>query len=481
MSLDIILSIGSPLRRFLAWSGILLLAYLAYFFIGGVLAFGINTTETVHQDIEYYSPKIGPDRVVLLEDRVQSGIARLDLIRQAETSIDIAYYTITQGVAAELYLSALLEAAERGVEVRILLDGIFHNMRRKLADYRHAMAVHPGIEIAVYEPFSPIHPWRIQNRLHDKIMLVDGNKLLIGGRNIGDRYYLADHAEPVFDRDVLLLHTSSGNPAESVLPQAEQYYHKLWQSRFVRQISPPRWRHHRQKAAEHITRQIDWLDQVRQSSDLLPSEPIDWKSCSLPTRKVTFLHNPLERMHKQPVIWSELTALASTANTRVYLQSPYIILDRAMLRLAPDLPTAPITMLTNSAASSPNLPALAGYLNSRDAVSAAADRLYEYHGAGSIHAKTYIIDDRLSLIGAFNLDPRSSFLSTESLVAIDSPELAAEILVSLDSLLASSARIDSDLTEVPSPDAPSYPEISRGRRLKIAAMRLLIYPFAYML
>src|SRR5690625_6412128 len=50
--------------------------------------------------------------------------------------------------------------------------------------------------------------------------------------------------------------------------------------------------------------------------------------------------------------------------------------------------------------------------------------LIEYEGPDSVHGKTYIFDQRLSMIGSFNLDARSSFLSTESMVVIDSPAFA---------------------------------------------------------
>ncbi|WP_256583504.1 phospholipase D-like domain-containing protein, partial [Pseudomonas sp. 2995-1] len=72
----------------------------------------------------------------------------------------------------------------------------------------------------------------------------------------------------------------------------------------------------------------------------------------------------------------------------------------------------------------PNVIAFSGYTNVREKVVDFSSSVLEYQGPDSVHAKTYIFDDRLSLIGSFNLDARSSFLSTETMVVIDSEEFA---------------------------------------------------------
>ncbi|HZJ76986.1 MAG TPA: phospholipase D-like domain-containing protein, partial [Oscillospiraceae bacterium] len=41
----------------------------------------------------------------------------------------------------------------------------------------------------------------------------------------------------------------------------------------------------------------------------------------------------------------------------------------------------------------------------------------------SIHSKAFVIDKEIAVIGSFNLDSRSAFLSTESMLVIHSPEL----------------------------------------------------------
>lgn len=81
-----------------------------------------------------------------------------------------------------------------------------------------------------------------------------------------------------------------------------------------------------------------------------------------------------------------------------------------------------ISMLTNSLGSTPNLPAYSGYMNHRKNIIDAGINVYEIQSEDSIHAKSFVIDDDLLLIGSFNLDSRSVNLSTESMVVIHSPE-----------------------------------------------------------
>nr|WGD96951.1 hypothetical protein P5627_13770 [Bacillus safensis] len=59
--------------------------------------------------------------------------------------IRLSYYSIQKGKTAEWVLGALIEAADRGVKVQLLLDGICHSLRGPLKDLRYAVANHPNM------------------------------------------------------------------------------------------------------------------------------------------------------------------------------------------------------------------------------------------------------------------------------------------------------------------------------------------------
>lgn len=62
------------------------------------------------------------DRVALVEYPAESFDARIHILDEAEERIDVSYYAMHMEESADLFLGALLEAADRGVHVRILVD-----------------------------------------------------------------------------------------------------------------------------------------------------------------------------------------------------------------------------------------------------------------------------------------------------------------------------------------------------------------------
>ncbi|MCD8511946.1 MAG: phospholipase D family protein [Bacillus sp. (in: Bacteria)] len=367
------------------------------------------------------------DRIVLIEDRVEAGVARVHLIENAEETIDLAYFTLHGGTATDILFSSLVDAADRGVQVRFLLDGIFHNLRGELRDIIFAYSYHPNIEIKFYEPLDLLRPWTWNNRLHDKMIMVDNELAMVGGRNIGDKYFAPTGYEGASnDRDLLVINTKAPEQDDSVLKDMENYFQMVWEHEFtsyaVEEMSSRQ--EQRGKGALDDLRELHHSIQMTHG-DFFHNE-IDWLSQSLPANQVTFIHNPIERFNKEPWVWQELTALMEQAEESIFIQSPYIIPSEKMMEyLDLEKVTAPhIAVLTNSLAASPNVLAFSGYSRYREKIVAAGIDVYEFQGpTKSLHAKTYVFDDRITAIGAFNLDPRSAFLSTEVMLVVDSEEL----------------------------------------------------------
>ena len=89
------------------------------------------------------------DRISLIESGEDGAKVRLELIESAQNTIDISYYTITNGKLTDAFLSLLLSAAERGVKIRILQEGLTYLTyeRKELYDAFRAFELHPNIEI----------------------------------------------------------------------------------------------------------------------------------------------------------------------------------------------------------------------------------------------------------------------------------------------------------------------------------------------
>ena len=143
-------------------------------------------------------------------------LARINLIRSATTSVDLQTYIFSEDDAGHVVLDELLAAAHRGVRVRVLIDQLSALER---TDTLAALAgAEADFSIRVYNPtFSRAHIsypqyalaaaccWRkLNQRMHTKLLLVDGAVGITGGRNYADDYYDWDSDYDFHDRDVLV-------------------------------------------------------------------------------------------------------------------------------------------------------------------------------------------------------------------------------------------------------------------------------------
>ncbi|WP_051412089.1 phospholipase D-like domain-containing protein [Halonatronum saccharophilum] len=432
--------------------GKILILYFLYAFITGVIIFLFHGNKkdlyfTSNKIQRFWGEEIGQDRVALIEDRCLSGKSRIDLINNAEGTLDIAYYTIHKGFSSKVFFGKILEAADRGVKVRILLDGIFHNLRGASRDIKYALLMHPNIELKFYEPLSFFRPWTWNNRLHDKYIIVDNKFAMIGGRNIGDKFFLKDYkGEVVYDRDVVIINTDVNNSIGSVIIDMKEYFENVWGHHFSKHPIVRLSNYQMRRGREKEVYLKGFIEKTNEINPKIFSHSIDWYGISVSTNKITLIHNPITRFNKEPWVLGEIARLIKEAEESILIQSPYIIPTKEMLKYIPveSIGSKEVSILTNSIASSPNYFAMSGYRNNRKAIVDYTTNLYEYHGKGSIHGKTFIIDDQINLVGSFNLDSRSSFLSTESMVVIDSKEFTEALKQETDNLIKESLLVGED-------------------------------------
>jgi putative cardiolipin synthase len=126
----------------------------------------------------------------------------------AEKTIDLQYYIWEADTTGRILALRLIEAADRGVRVRILLDD--HTLEGRDSPIA-AMDAHPNIEIRIFNPFAH-RGWRpfgfltdfnrINHRMHNKLVVMDNALAIVGGRNIKDHYFGVEPDTNFRDRDV---------------------------------------------------------------------------------------------------------------------------------------------------------------------------------------------------------------------------------------------------------------------------------------
>lgn len=366
----------------------------------------------------------GTDAVLLIDTPQQAFAVRVAMLRGAVDTLDIVYYAIAADSAGQAFLGEVLDAADRGVQVRILLDGTINGgkIRRLMA----AMQAHPNIACRYYNPPNPLKPWTWHALMHDKIIIADGRYALTGGRNIGDRFFaLAGYSGPVtHDRDVFV---ASGGGQGSVVPQMAEYVQRHWQNEVTRP----------QKASAQPEAQWAALRAAAQRTQA------DNPACyaaglsalsqrALPTRKITLATNPIHTGKKEAVVGQALRALAEQAQTQVVIQTPYSTANHVVLdALAAIDAGAETIVLTNSVASTPNLIAFSNYYSARDRFLQTGIDIFELQSEDSMHGKSMVVDHHLSVVGSLNLDDRSLFIDTENTLIIDSEPFAAALRKSM--------------------------------------------------
>ncbi len=134
----------------------------------------------------------------LLIDAREALDARLALIDSATTAIDLQYFIWKGDAVGVLLFDHLLQAADHGVRVRIIVDDIWLGATTKNLT---ALNAHPNLEIRVFNP----NPGRdtaiggllnylasfqsLNQRMHNKLMIVDNHAIIVGGRNLGNEYF----------------------------------------------------------------------------------------------------------------------------------------------------------------------------------------------------------------------------------------------------------------------------------------------------
>ena len=373
---------------------------------------------------DFYGQEPCVDRAALVETPAEGLDTRLHILDEAAERIDVSYYAIHMGQTTDLFLGALLDAAERGVQVRILVDAQFGGLTQSNSSYAAALGAHPNVELKIYNPVRVLKPWTWNGRLHDKYILIDNRLLLLGGRNIGDKYFAPESFEKELslDRDVLIYNTAWDQPnTDSVLFRVREYMDEIWGGTDTRLV----FSEDTKKGMEKRQALLASYKQFRSDNAAhFDHTRDDYEAWTYPANRVSFVHNDAHIGIKEPKAGYTLGQLLLQAGKSVTLQSPYVILDPMLKGQLTQLGEKQIDarILTNSVGSSPNPIACAAYYGDRNSILNSGVSIWEYQGENSIHAKSYVIDDRITAIGSYNLDPRSAYLDTELLIVIDSPE-----------------------------------------------------------
>ncbi|MFW6041759.1 MAG: phospholipase D-like domain-containing protein [Guyparkeria sp.] len=398
------------------------------------------------------------------------------LAREAERTLDMQYYIWSADISGTWMFGELLDAAERGVRVRLLLDDMgVTGLDRELA----ALDDHPNIEVRLFNPFVLRNrfKWlgfvtdlpRVNRRMHDKVFIADNQVTIVGGRNVNDKYFGADPTMRFVDLDVLAVgpavdHISrrfdrfwaspSAYPVDRLLPAAEPGVADRLALANERMNSEPR-------AAEYRSA----LERTDLDTALFGRDgELEWTPATVVADEPSKgLGVPADR---DDLLTYQLREILETPSRSIDIISSFFVptptITEALTTLAGR--GVRVRVLTNSLETTDMPPVHAGYVRYRKALVEGGVELYEMHplpgeppesidlslfghSGTSLHTKAVIVDERQAFLGSYNVDPRSVNLNTELGLVIESPDLAKRIGRAFDESVPATAyevRIEDD-------------------------------------
>lgn len=379
--------------------------------------------------------------------------ARLALTDEAVSTLDVQYFIWQHDATSKLLLRRLVYAADRGVRVRFLLDDL---ARPQWDAELAALDRHPNIEVRVFNPWRVrgdaarfieylLRMRRLNHRMHNKAFIADNRLAIIGGRNIGNRYFGLSRQSVHDDLDTMI--------AGPLVPQISGQFDRYWnsaQSYPLGQVIRPRSTHLklRDVIAGFDRAELEFDKQLSE----FPLEPTSWNAlldrwADSYTQGVGELYydSPSIAKHAPTQLRGHFERFISRARKEVLISSPYFIPDRHFLDELAGLVRrgVKVAVITNSLASNNHVVAHVGYRPWRRKILRAGVMLYEtrpdaatirYYSTPPVsgaelelHTKAVVVDGRYSFLGSPNVDPRSLRLNTEIGIAVDDRALAARL------------------------------------------------------
>lgn len=405
----------------------------------------------------------GESSFLLLADAGEALKWRLALIDSARSSIDIQLYLWHDGASSALLFERLLQAADRGVRVRLLVDDFLF-----VADDARIATLsrnHPHFKIRIFNPgyargsslasFTEMltNFKELNRRMHNKTFTADRCLTIVGGRNIGDHYYGMDEHYNFIDLDVLA--------AGPVVAEVSDGFDEFWNATAAYPGASLSDKNLVKEVAESRAKFRETIEEERDGKLRdYPNVHHDWSRELAGLRRkmvagrARFLQDDPEPEHDRRVVAEGLFQMTERQDGQIQLASPYLLpsnqgIERVRGMVEEGLV---VDLLVPSLAANNQAVVDGHYRKSRRRLVESSSQLSEFRADPSeevraladvgpvrskrvtLHLKAVVGDRDKCFIGSLNLDPRAIQINTESGLMIKSPELAGQLADLLDTL-----------------------------------------------
>ena len=388
-----------------------------------------------------------------LENNLDAYMAKIALIESAKKTLQLQYFIFSNDEISQGLTQYIVEAADRGVKVRIIVDDLMEKFKD---DMMISIGQHPNIEIKLFNPsaYRRLYGWleiglnldTLGRRMHNKVLVADDSACIIGGRNIQNIYFAADRNDIFIDNEVLAI----GPLALEAANEFEIY----WNSPVVKtakEVNPHAKVIPMRKLRKELFKNKEKLRNNHYIQEMMERKfaqaykkheiPLFFGKAELyydmPTKVITNEEDSSTHLSEH------LIPYFLNAKHSIKIINPYFIPNEKMMRSIKKLREkgVEIYILTNSLATNDAIPVYSAYSKYQRALVELGVHLYELNPdsfsyiykkqryrkgkipRSSLHAKSMVIDDTF-IIGSVNLDPRSKKLNTEVVAVIHSKALS---------------------------------------------------------
>ncbi len=419
--------------------------------------------------IDYGSENTAEERIKLIDDNKEALLWRLRLIENAENSIIMSTFDFRDDMSGRDIMSALNEAAGRGVHVKILVDGIAGERHLNNSDSFKELTENENIEVKFYNKINMLTPWKGNYRMHDKYLIADDKAFILGGRNTFDLFLGEYGSSQNEDRDILVYETEEGKGSSYI--QLVNYFEEIWELNCCKRYTSRR--NYNESLRNHYTKMKVRYGELQ--------EETDWVSETIAAEGISLLSNPINASNKEPVLWNQMVSIMGT-NSEVTIISPYIVMNDDMYDDIKELEKndTDISVITNAHENGANPFGCTDYINEKDEILNSGVRVYEYWGRHSLHTKTVLVGNDISIVGSFNLDMRSTYLDTELMLCIKSSELNEMLKEKAQDQMDQSKCVESGKEDFYGKDY-EIRTIRKDKKIQYSILRRLIKPFRQLL
>lgn len=372
-----------------------------------------------------------------VNDADEALYSRISIIENAKDEILISYF-IYAGDESGLFFLSLLQQKKLenpNIKIKLLIDANGSKIDRKYLYY----CEQKGIEIKEFHPMPkiivPLKYVNLKNfisgiksfnmRMHDKFIIVDGEKFISGGRNIENSYFGLDNRN-FNDRDMYF-------QSKSLTEDVRKYYMRLWNSKYVKNITYFKKQNSSKSYndSEKVFHEYKNLIQSERENFKKLYEDFDPKIKGTTFSKAIFLSSyDGKNDAMNPVLLStSLFNLMHKSDSSVLIESPYLLPTKPLYRLFENLEKrgTEVVCVTNSNCSTDVMPISAAYDNQKKKLLKLGVEIYEATGPDYLHFKSAVFDDRIALAGSYNFDPRSEMINTELVFLIFDEKVALKM------------------------------------------------------